>query len=64
MEKAGDRVRLCGDYKILNLHLLVNDHPLPTIEELFATVTVGEIHSICLISLKLGSATLSDDNIR
>ncbi|XP_053691677.1 uncharacterized protein K02A2.6-like [Sabethes cyaneus] len=43
VKKAGGRVRLCGDYKItLNSNLLVDDHPLPTVEELFATVAGGK----------------------
>lgn len=43
VKKAGGRVRLCGDYKItLNPSLLVDDHPLPTVEELFATVAGGK----------------------
>nr|XP_029713287.1 uncharacterized protein K02A2.6-like [Aedes albopictus] len=46
VRKAGGRVRLCGDYKItLNPHLLIDDHPLPTVEELFATVAGGETFS-------------------
>lgn len=43
VRKAGGKVRLCGDYKItINPHLLVDDHPLPTVDELFATVAGGE----------------------
>lgn len=43
VRKAGGKVRLCEDYKItVNPHLLVDDHPLPTVEELFATVAGGE----------------------
>nr|XP_029729204.1 uncharacterized protein LOC115266775 [Aedes albopictus] len=43
VRKAGGKVRLCGDYKVtVNPHLLVDDHPLPTVEELFATVAGGE----------------------
>ena len=39
-------MRLCGDYKItLNPNLLVDEHPLPTVEELFATVSRGETFS-------------------
>ncbi|XP_055584942.1 uncharacterized protein K02A2.6-like [Uranotaenia lowii] len=41
--KANNKVRLCGDYKItVNPNLVVDDHPLPTIEELFANVAGGE----------------------
>lgn len=43
VKKAGGRVRLCGDYKItINPKLLVDEHPLPTVEELFATVAGGD----------------------
>lgn len=46
VRKAGGRVRLCGDYKItLNPNLLVDEHPLPTVEELFATVAGGDTFS-------------------
>ncbi|XP_062717120.1 uncharacterized protein K02A2.6-like [Aedes albopictus] len=41
--KMNNRVRLCGDYKItVNPILVVDEHPLPTVEELFANVAGGE----------------------
>ncbi|XP_058828320.1 uncharacterized protein K02A2.6-like [Topomyia yanbarensis] len=41
--KANNKVRLCGDYKVtVNPNLVVDGHPLPTIEELFANVAGGE----------------------
>lgn len=41
--KSNNRVRLCGDFKVtVNPKLEVDDHPLPTVEELFATVAGGE----------------------
>nr|XP_029709454.1 uncharacterized protein K02A2.6-like [Aedes albopictus] len=41
--KLNNKVRLCGDYKItVNPNLVVDEHPLPTIEELFANVAGGE----------------------
>ncbi|XP_062713385.1 uncharacterized protein K02A2.6-like [Aedes albopictus] len=41
--KANNRVRLCGDYKItVNPNLVVDEHPLPTMEELFANVAGGD----------------------
>lgn len=37
--KANQRVRICGDYKItVNPQLIVDDHPLPTVDELFANM--------------------------
>lgn len=36
-------VRICGDFKItLNPQLQIDDHPLPTTDELFATMADGE----------------------
>ena len=41
--KANNRVRLCGNYKItVNPNLVVDEHPLPTMEELFANVAGGD----------------------
>ncbi|XP_055522452.1 uncharacterized protein K02A2.6-like [Wyeomyia smithii] len=41
--KSNNRVRLCGDYKVtVNPNLEIDDHPVPTIEELFANVAGGE----------------------
>lgn len=41
--KKGGTVRICGDYKItLNSALVVDEHPLPTIEELFSKMAGGE----------------------
>lgn len=41
--KANGKVRLCGDYKItLNPQLIVDEHPLPTSEELFHGLAGGE----------------------
>lgn len=41
--KSGNRVRLCGDYKLtVNKSLLVDEHPLPTIDELFSNMAGGE----------------------
>lgn len=43
VSKAGNRVRLCGDYKVtVNPNLLIDEHPLPTIEELFASMAGGK----------------------
>ena len=40
--KSNGRVRLCGDYKVtLNPQLLVDEHPLPTIDELFSAMSGG-----------------------
>lgn len=41
--KSHGAVRICGDYKItLNLALLVDEYPLPTINELFSTMAGGD----------------------
>ncbi|XP_053691590.1 uncharacterized protein K02A2.6-like [Sabethes cyaneus] len=41
--KLNNKVRLCGDYKLtVNPNIAVDDHPLPTVEELFANVAGGE----------------------
>lgn len=41
--KSADRVRLCGDYKVtVNRHLNIDEHPLPTIDELFANMAGGQ----------------------
>ncbi|XP_053698952.1 uncharacterized protein K02A2.6-like [Sabethes cyaneus] len=41
--KSNDRVRLCGDYKVtINKYLNIDEHPLPTIDELFANMAGGK----------------------
>ncbi|XP_063915720.1 uncharacterized protein K02A2.6-like [Zophobas morio] len=41
--KSNNTVRICGDFKVtLNPHLIVDDHPLPTTDELFATMAGGK----------------------
>lgn len=41
--KANGRIRICGDFKItLNPVMSVDDHPLPTIDELFSNMAGGE----------------------
>lgn len=43
VRKQGNKVRLCGDYKItVNPRIVVEEYPLPTIEELFASMAGGE----------------------
>lgn len=43
VRKSNNKVRLCGDYKVtVNPNLLVDEHPLPTIEELFSTMAGGD----------------------
>lgn len=40
--KREGKIRLCGDYSVtLNSNLIVDDHPLPTIDELFSKMAGG-----------------------
>ena len=42
VRKANNTVRICADYKVtVNQNILVDKHPIPTIEELFATMAGG-----------------------
>ncbi|XP_031332533.1 uncharacterized protein K02A2.6-like [Photinus pyralis] len=41
--KSNGRIRICGDFKItLNKNLIVDEHPLPTVEELFLSLAGGD----------------------
>ena len=41
--KAGGKIRLCVDYKdTMNPNLIVDDHPLPTVYELFNSLAEGK----------------------
>lgn len=41
--KAHGEVRICGDYKVtINQRMLVDEHPLPSIEELFSQMSGGD----------------------
>lgn len=43
VRKKDDSVRVCGDYKVtLNPVLEVDEHPLPTIDELFSAMAGGK----------------------
>ena len=43
VKKSNNKIRICGDYKIsLNPNLMIDEHPLPTIEELFADMAGGD----------------------
>ncbi|KAL7739922.1 hypothetical protein ACLKA6_003398 [Drosophila palustris] len=42
VRKRNGAVRICGDYKVtLNPEILVDEHPIPTIEELFSKMAGG-----------------------
>ncbi|XP_055645629.1 uncharacterized protein K02A2.6-like [Toxorhynchites rutilus septentrionalis] len=41
--KSANKIRLCGDFKLtVNKSLLVDEHPLPTINEMFSNMAGGE----------------------
>lgn len=41
--KSNGKIRLCGDFKTtLNKHLVVDEHPLPTTDEMFAVLNGGQ----------------------
>ena len=43
VKKANGNIRICGDYKIsVNPNIMIDEHPLPTVEELFADMAGGE----------------------
>ncbi|XP_055590350.1 uncharacterized protein K02A2.6-like [Uranotaenia lowii] len=43
VKKSENRVRICGDYKqTVNPLLLVDQHPLPTVDEMFSTLAGGK----------------------
>jgi len=45
MKKNG-QIRICGDFSVtLNTQLVIDDHPLPTVDELFASIAGGVIFS-------------------
>lgn len=51
--KRDNKIRLCGDFKVtINPNLLVDEHPLLTVDELFSTMAGGEKFS--KIDLKNG----------
>ncbi|XP_062699430.1 uncharacterized protein K02A2.6-like [Aedes albopictus] len=57
--KANNRVRLYGDYKItVNPNLVVDEHPLPTMKELFANVAGGDKFSKIDLTVDLTQAYL------
>lgn len=41
--KKNNRIRICGDFSVsINPNLLLDEHPLPTVDELFATWTIWQ----------------------
>lgn len=43
IQKGNGKIRMCGDYRVtVNRVLKVDRHPMPTIEELFSTMSGGE----------------------
>ena len=43
--KAGNEIRLCVDYKKINKHIVIDQHPLPTVDEIFARLSGAKIFS-------------------
>ena len=44
--KSNDKVRICGDYRLtVNPQLMVQHHPIPRVEELFARMNGSKIFS-------------------
>ena len=51
--KSDGTFRLCGDYKVtVNSALVEDQHPLPKLEEIFASLAVGQ----CFTTLDLSQA--------
>jgi hypothetical protein len=42
VSKPNGKVRICGDFKMLNKHISVDQHPLPKLDELMEKLTGGE----------------------
>ncbi|XP_058816719.1 uncharacterized protein K02A2.6-like [Topomyia yanbarensis] len=43
VKKSNNRVRICGDYnQTVNTNLVVDKHPLPTVDQLFASLAGGK----------------------
>lgn len=59
--KKNNRIRICGDSSVtVNPNLIVDDHPLPTVDELFASMADGRIFSkIDLEATSLFTARIS-----
>lgn len=43
--KPGNEIRLCVDYKKINKHIVIDQHPLPTSDEIFARLAGAQIFS-------------------
>ncbi|CAL1685114.1 unnamed protein product [Lasius platythorax] len=44
--KKDGRIRICGDFSVtVNPALIIDEHPLPTIDELFASMAGGRVFS-------------------
>lgn len=41
----GDGIRLCVDYKRINKHIIIDQHPLPTADEIFAKLSGAKFFS-------------------
>lgn len=46
VQKSGWNIRICGDYKVsINPYLQIDEHPLPTIDQLLSTIAGGSKYS-------------------
>ena len=61
--KANGSVRICGDYKVtINPHLDVDKYPLPTTQDLFATLAGGKLFTTLDLSQAYQQMIVDDES--